>query len=103
MMSKFTKKAPTIVTTPRSPKPKKITRRERTNRMFKYRGVSFIAVRSGDRVFLSTLDEDTKSTTPAIEIPREKLNTATKALAKIVLAEKDIQEIILNSEKESNS
>jgi hypothetical protein len=103
MISKYSKKGhpPQEAAKPKAqpkPAPQPIKRRERTNRFFRYRGVSFIAVRQGDKVNISTWNEETKSSNPGVEVPKDKLSAATKALAKIVLAEKELDEIRTNDD-----
>ncbi len=79
-----------------TPTPKK--RAERTHRFFRYRGVAFIAARNGDKTYVQTWNEETKTANPGIEVPKDKISAATKALAKIVLAEKELEEIAVRNE-----
>jgi hypothetical protein len=104
MISKYGKKGGATSPSKAQPKqkqeaaatPKK--RAERTHRFFRYRGVAFIAVRDGDKACVQTWNEETRTANPGVEVPKDKISAATKALAKIVLAEKELEEIAITKE-----
>lgn len=72
-----------------SPQPKVArARSERTHGGFVYRNVSFSYAVKGDRVVLHTWSGDTLN--PGVSVPKSKRRQATWALARILLAEKEL-------------
>lgn len=108
MISKFGKgksqhktshKKETLEAAPVIPKPAKI-RKERPYRFFRYRGIAFVAVRRGDSTVLQTWNESTQSPNTGVAVTKEKVIPAAKAIAKIVLAERDLESLGVKPEGE---
>lgn len=65
-------------------------KKERPYRAFQYRGIAFFHTQKGEESVLQVLDRETNRPGPAITVPKNSAKQATKALAKIVIAEAEL-------------
>lgn len=74
-------------------KSRKYRSSHRPYNLFKYRGIPFFFVRRGDKSTLAPWNQETNSPEPSIVIKEQDKTAAVKALAKIRIAEKELEKL----------
>lgn len=98
-VSKFGRKTPTVIvrkssaakTDGAAKKPKQQRTRATGTRV--YRDIPFFFMERGDKVFVHSWDPTTNQPNPGIMVPKEMKDKAVQALAKIQLAEQELEQL----------
>lgn len=68
-------------------------RKPRHIRAFRYRGESFVLFNENELTLVCTLDKDSKTPKPIVEVPRAKATEAVRQIVKIIQAEQALDNL----------
>lgn len=72
---------------------KPVVKKERPYRIFHYREIPFFCKSKGDTATIHSWDSATNSPGTGIQVPNDKIKQAVTALAKITLAEQELEKL----------